>query len=48
MTINASGVLRPGIFRFRVPDRITNASIEIGADYNIGTIAIYKYGKEQN
>ena len=35
---------RDGLYIFKVPLNATSVTIEIGADYGIGTFAVYRYG----
>jgi hypothetical protein len=43
MYINVGSVVRPGVFKYLVPLDAKDVTIEIGADYNLGTFAIYKF-----
>jgi hypothetical protein len=35
---------RDGLYIFKVPLNATSVTIVIGADYGIGTFAVYRYG----
>jgi hypothetical protein len=44
--VNTDKPFQGGKYVFRVPANATSATITLSADYNIGTIATYRYAKQ--